>query len=299
MADAPKTQYLKSEHNAGQVTAYRVYEKRSGRSTTPLVMIQGLSAVGTIDYHDLAQALSKNRTVVTFDNRDIGESTWGKNPSPFTLEDLARDVAHLIQHLQYKEVDVLGHSMGGMIAQTLITLPDLPFSIKHAVLGATCAKNPKSDLGKAMAGYLRKVQAAGKKPDPREMSEVMTRNCYDEEWINGNPELYEKRIQEAISTRRPAATIALQQKAIGKYDVREKLRSVPSSLKVLVIHGQRDVAVYPEEVDDIVKAIPHAQVLKKAPGPYAHNWYDYFGSEFWEDQLRAFLDSESPAKANL
>lgn len=97
MADAPKTQYLKSEHNAGQVTAYRVYEKRSGRSTTPLVMIQGLSAVGTIDYHDLAQALSKNRTVVTFDNRDIGESTWGKNPSPFTLEDLARDVAHLIQ----------------------------------------------------------------------------------------------------------------------------------------------------------------------------------------------------------
>ena len=97
-------------------------------------------------------------------------------------------------------------------------------------------------------------------------------NCYDEKWIKENPELYEKRIQEAISTRRPAATIALQQRAIGKYDVREKLRAVPSILYVLVIHGSLDVAVYPEEVDDIVKAIPHAQLLKEAPGQYAHNW---------------------------
>lgn len=63
----------------------------------------------------------------------------------------------------------------GMIASTLITTKNLPFEIKHCVLGATCAKNPKSDLGKAMASYLKTVQAAGKKPDPREMSEVMTK----------------------------------------------------------------------------------------------------------------------------
>lgn len=101
MAQAPKTQFLKSAHNDGQVTAYRVYDKRSGRSTTPLVMIQGLSAVGTVDYHDLAQSLSKSRTVVSLDNRDIGESTWQSEPKPFTLEDLAWDVAHLIQVSQY------------------------------------------------------------------------------------------------------------------------------------------------------------------------------------------------------
>lgn len=101
MAQAPKTRFLKSAQNDGQVTAYRVYDKRSGRSTTPLVMIQGLSAVGTVDYHDLAQSLSKSRTVVILDNRDIGESTWQNEPKPFTLEDLAWDVAHLIQVSQY------------------------------------------------------------------------------------------------------------------------------------------------------------------------------------------------------
>jgi hypothetical protein len=67
------------------------------------------------------------------------------------------------------------NSTSGMIASTLITTKNLPFEIKHCVLGATCAKNPKSDLGKAMAAYLKTVQTAGKKPDPREMSEVMTK----------------------------------------------------------------------------------------------------------------------------
>lgn len=62
-----------------------------------------------------------------------------------------------------------------MIASTLITMNNLPFDIKHCVLGATCAKNPRSDLGKAMASYLKTVQAAGKKPNPRELSEVMTK----------------------------------------------------------------------------------------------------------------------------
>lgn len=191
------------------------------------------------------------------------------------------------------------HSLVGMIAQTLMTTKGLPFQIKHAVLGATCAKNPKSDLGKAMAAYLGKVSAAGKKPDPREMSEVMTKvrsdvfpdntvlpnssnvfwqNCYDEKWIQEHPQLYERRIQQAISTRRPGTTVALQQRAIGKYDVREKLRSVPSTLKVLVIHGSLDVAVYPEEVQYITEAMPHAKVLKDTPAEFAHNWCVVSGS---------------------
>jgi hypothetical protein len=63
----------------------------------------------------------------------------------------------------------------GMIAQTLLTLQDLPFTLKHAILGATSSKNPRSDLGKAMAGCLGAAKKAGKRPDPREMSEVMTR----------------------------------------------------------------------------------------------------------------------------
>lgn len=73
-------------------------------------------------------------------------------------------------------------------------------------------------------------------------------------------------------SKRPAEVIALQQRAIGKYDVRSKLHQIPKSLPVLVIHGALDVAVYPEEADELFKCIPHAQSLGPPPGDFAHSW---------------------------
>ena len=107
----PPVQFYES---AGQKTAYRIYGSRQG---TPLIMVQGMSAVGTVDFHEIATALSRNnRTVVTLDNRDFGQSTWdvpADQEKKFTLDDLGQDVVKLVQHLGYKEIDLLGHSMGG------------------------------------------------------------------------------------------------------------------------------------------------------------------------------------------
>jgi pimeloyl-ACP methyl ester carboxylesterase len=106
----PATSFL--DAGDGVKTAYKVYDNaRSGKR--PLVMIQGLSACGNVDYIDLALVLCKTRTVVTLDNRDIGESTWQAQSKSITLQDLANDVVTLVRHLGYKEIDLLGHSMGG------------------------------------------------------------------------------------------------------------------------------------------------------------------------------------------
>lgn len=96
--------------------------------------------------------------------------------------------------------------------------------------------------------------------------------CYDEGWIRANPELCERRIQESINSRRPAATIQLQQRAIGGYDVRKQLPSIPKSLAVLIIHGKRDVSVYPNEMQDLMQGIKHAQVLQCPKDDFGHNW---------------------------
>jgi hypothetical protein len=87
----------------------------------------------------------------------------------------------------------------------------------------------------------------------------------------------------------------LQQRAIGKYNVQEKLSRVPTTVGVLVIHGKLDVAVYPEEVRYILQSLPHAEVLSKAPADFGHNWYDYFGTAYWVKQLDTFLDSTPKA----
>lgn len=121
--------------------------------------------------------------------------------------------------------------------------------------------------------------------------------CYDPDWIAANPELYERRIQESLGSRRPAKTVALQQRAIGRYDVRDALPHLPSSLPVLVIHGSRDLAVYPDAEDEILGAIRHAKLAPCPRTDFGHNWYDYFGLEFWRDTIGTFLDGQPSEQA--
>lgn len=298
MAPDVQTQQLRSKRNTGQTIGYRVYRSANARSKTPLFLVQGMSAVGTVDWHDLASVLVQDRTVVTLDNRDMHDSAWTvpDNEKTFSLQDMADDVIELAQALGFSAIDICGHSMGGMIVQTLLVMPNCPIKVRHAILGATCAKAPRSDLGLAVATEMKKQAQAGATDTrtpaqrKRQLTEVFMKYCYDPDWIERCPELYEKRVQESINTRRPAKTVALQQRAIGKYDVRQKLPNISPSLPVLVIHGDRDVAVYPAEKDDILAGIKHAKVAKCPREDFGHNWYDYFDLEFWRMIINKFLD---------
>ncbi len=67
--------------------------------------------------------------VIRFDNRDVGLSTWlddlPPSPPPYTLVDMADDAAGLLDAMGIRAANVVGVSMGGMIAQTLaIAHPD-------------------------------------------------------------------------------------------------------------------------------------------------------------------------------
>jgi pimeloyl-ACP methyl ester carboxylesterase len=61
--------------------------------------------------------LSTNHTVIIFDNRGISESTLGTKD--YAINQLAEDIVGLLNVLNINKVDILGYSMGGMIAQQL------------------------------------------------------------------------------------------------------------------------------------------------------------------------------------
>ncbi|MFI8192297.1 alpha/beta fold hydrolase [Streptomyces sp. NPDC085946] len=81
----------------------------------PLVFVHGWTADRHRWDHQMAH-FARRRRVVRLDLRGHGESTGS---GARRIEDLAEDVVALLDHLKVERFVLVGHSMGGMISQTL------------------------------------------------------------------------------------------------------------------------------------------------------------------------------------
>lgn len=98
----------------------------------PLLMIAGLGSDST-SWLPVIVPLSNNYRVIVFDNRGVGRST--SNNSGITIYQMEEDVVRLIEQLNLDPVNIIGHSMGGMIAMQLAA--NNPKLVKNLVLSAT------------------------------------------------------------------------------------------------------------------------------------------------------------------
>lgn len=113
---------------------------RSVGEGRPLVLIMGLS--GTMDAWppSFVDALAARRRVVVFDNEGIRRSSG--RPAGLSIGRMARRTAALIRALRLKRPDVLGWSMGGMVAQSLAR--QRPRRVRRLILCATAPGNGKA-----------------------------------------------------------------------------------------------------------------------------------------------------------
>jgi len=100
--------------------AYRRFGKANG---VPLVFNQHY--LGTMDYWDPAvtDGLARDREVILFNNAGVSSSS---GTVPTTFEHMGANAIAFIKALGLKQVDVLGFSIGGMVAQEItLQAPDL------------------------------------------------------------------------------------------------------------------------------------------------------------------------------
>jgi pimeloyl-ACP methyl ester carboxylesterase len=100
--------------------AYRRFGKPGG---APLVFNQHFR--GTLDYWDPAvtDGLAKSREVILFNNAGVS-STSGKVPT--SIQEMGANAIAFLKALGLTKVDVLGFSIGGMVAQEITAqAPDL------------------------------------------------------------------------------------------------------------------------------------------------------------------------------
>ncbi len=105
----------------------------------PLVLIAGLGYDQWM-WHKMIAGLAQHFQVIAFDNRGVGQTD--KPAGPYIAQMLAADTAGLLEVLGIRRAAVMGHSMGGFIAQALVL--DRPELVSKLILSATNFGGPRS-----------------------------------------------------------------------------------------------------------------------------------------------------------
>jgi pimeloyl-ACP methyl ester carboxylesterase len=207
-----------------------LYYERSG-SGEPLLLIQGMSATHRAWGQEFLAPLQESFECIVFDNRGMGLS--GEAQMPFSIADMAGDVAALLDALQLEWAHVLGISMGGMVAQELALAH--PERIRSLSLGATYCGGPEGTL---MAEEdLQRLGAAMAARDREGVLRAM--------WeINLSPGFradesrYAAFYEMATQLRARGDVIFEQMRACAAHDTSNRLGQV--SVPTQVIHGTAD-----------------------------------------------------------
>ena len=134
--------------------AYRRFGKAGG---VPIVLNQHY--LGTMDYWDPAvtDGLARDREVILFDNAGISSSS---GEVPTTFEQMGANAVAFIRALGLNKADVLGFSIGGMVAQEIaLQAPDL---VRRLILVGT---GPRG--GQGMASLTQVAQRISAPPMTR------------------------------------------------------------------------------------------------------------------------------------
>ncbi|MER6961788.1 alpha/beta hydrolase [Streptomyces sp. NPDC000618] len=113
----------------GENFAYRELGPEDG---VPLILLVHLA--GVLDNWDprVVDGLAARRRVIAFDNRGVGGSSGS---TPDTIEAMARDAVLFIRALGFDQVDLLGLSMGGFVAQ--VVAAEEPRLVRKVILAGT------------------------------------------------------------------------------------------------------------------------------------------------------------------
>ena len=238
--------------SAGDVRfAYRRFGKPSG---TPLVFLQHFR--GSMDNWDpaLLNGFAQDRTVITFDNAGIGFSS---GEVPDNVAAMAQHALDFLDALQLRQVDLLGFSLGGYIAQHLtLSRPNL---VRRLILAGTGPGKGEGtqDLNQNI------LDAASLPPSPNGVLQLFFEPT---ETSQAAGAAFLERLQRRAGERDPFLTgqgVQAQRTALTRWDRNEDaayphLREIAHP--VLVASGSHDLIIPTVNALVLAQRLPNAQL---------------------------------------
>lgn len=203
----------------------------------PIVLVHGFAsdlhgnwrATGIVD-----RLVADGRRVVALDCRGHGRSDKPHEPAAYSGSHMADDVIALMDHLGIAKADLMGYSMGGFIATTLLV--DHPERFRSVILGGV---GDGVLLGGRLSQDTNAIADALEADDPERITDATARGFRAFADSSGADRL---------------ALAALQRSDRHRYD---PARLADVAVPVLVLVGEKDVLVGRGE--KLAAAIPGAR----------------------------------------
>jgi pimeloyl-ACP methyl ester carboxylesterase len=240
-------------------TAEGLYYEEAGEGE-PLLMVMGL---GTDHLGWMLQVpeFSKHYRVITFDNRDVGQSKQAD--APYEVTDMARDALALADHLELDTFHLLGMSMGGAIAQEMALMA--PERLRTLTLVVTFAGGGNWAVERARLWS----EIRGLIDRDTHLDWLLLFGMSEAFYASAEAVEYSKQLMRANPHPQSVEAFQRQVEASGRHEARDRLGAI--SAPTHVIGGEHDTLVPVWKSQEIADLIPGADYSVMPGAPHALN----------------------------
>jgi len=252
-------------------------EHGSGR---PMIFLSETACDGEVWKINQVGEFSKDHRVITFDYRGTGQSS--KPSIDYTTQMFCADVIGLMDYLKAEDAVVVGHSMGGRVAQLLAL--DHPQRVKKLILASTGASFPGA------AGLpLRMCKEMIEWGYERYVREHTIQVGFTDEFAKSQPQRLEAFFRQRLENICPVEFYLRHVLSRQGHDTSARLKDIRMATLVMVgeLEGDPNVVMTHRMSSDILaKGIPNAKFVMLPK--QKHN---YFASdpEMAHKVIREFL----------
>ena len=240
---------------------------RFGTGSKVMILLPGLGdGLQTVKGTALPMAwmyrsLARDFTVYMFSRRD-------PLPQGNTTRDMARDLRDAMDILSIPSADVVGVSMGGMIAQHLAL--DYPERVNRLVLAVTCGR-PNPVLTESLEEWISQAEAG----DHKALMASNLRRIYSEDYCRKNG--WTIPLLGVLTKPKSYDRFLIQAKACLTHDAHSALDAL--ACPTLVIGGEQDKALGADASRELAAKIPGARL--KLYEQWGHGLYEE-APDFWK-----------------
>jgi pimeloyl-ACP methyl ester carboxylesterase len=252
MTSASGTLYKDAPSKSVRVGATRFAYRELGPDTgVPVIFLNHLGA--NLDNWDprVVDGIASRHRVITFDNRGVGAS---EGTTPDSVEAMAGDAVAFIHALGFDQVDILGFSLGGFVAQVIAR--EEPELVRKLILAGTGPAGGDGILNVTSVTYRDTFKAVATLKDPKE-------NLFFTKTAHGKSEAraFVNRLKERSVDRDKAITLRAfrtQLKAIHAWGAQEPTDLGGIQHPILVANGDDDRMVPTSNSFDLQRRLPNA-----------------------------------------